>query len=225
MNLFIYTDESGVFDKTHNKYFVFGGVLFLSKEDKDIENRKFIHVEKTICKGYDCELKASIISNEHKGKIFRSLNNVVRFGVVIDQNRIKETIFLNKKSKQRYLDYAYKIMLKNTLNKLSRQGKLDLSAIKNIYIYCDEHTTATNGRYELREGILEEFKFGTHNFKWDTFYEPICPQVGSIDVKFCDSKVVTLIRAADIVANKIYFHATKNTLNEMNDKVIIKTLP
>ena len=36
MNLFVYSDESGVFDHKHNDLFVFGGLVFLSKEDKDI---------------------------------------------------------------------------------------------------------------------------------------------------------------------------------------------
>lgn len=28
MNIFVYSDESGVFDKIHNKIFVFGGAIF-----------------------------------------------------------------------------------------------------------------------------------------------------------------------------------------------------
>lgn len=35
MNLYIYSDESGVFDNKHEKYFVFGGLIFLSKFEKD----------------------------------------------------------------------------------------------------------------------------------------------------------------------------------------------
>ena len=32
MNIYIYSDESGVFDKEHNDYFVFGGLIFLGIE-------------------------------------------------------------------------------------------------------------------------------------------------------------------------------------------------
>lgn len=35
MDLFIYSDESGVFDKIHNEIFVYGGLIFLGKEEKD----------------------------------------------------------------------------------------------------------------------------------------------------------------------------------------------
>jgi len=50
LNIYVYSDESGVFDKAHNKIFVFGGLLFLSKEDKDVAVRKYIRAEKTIRK-------------------------------------------------------------------------------------------------------------------------------------------------------------------------------
>lgn len=29
MDIFIYSDESGVFDQKHNKFFVFAGILFI----------------------------------------------------------------------------------------------------------------------------------------------------------------------------------------------------
>ena len=31
MDLYIYSDESGVFDKAHNEIFVYGGLIFLGK--------------------------------------------------------------------------------------------------------------------------------------------------------------------------------------------------
>jgi len=47
------------------------------------------------------------------------------------------------------------------LQSLELDGKIDLNKIENIYIYVDEHVTATDGRYELREAIEQEFKHGT----------------------------------------------------------------
>ena len=41
MNLFIYSDESGVFDNVHNEYFVFGGLTLLGKESKEDWNRLY----------------------------------------------------------------------------------------------------------------------------------------------------------------------------------------
>ena len=33
MNIYIYSDESGVFDQKNGKVFVFGGLIFLEKKD------------------------------------------------------------------------------------------------------------------------------------------------------------------------------------------------
>ena len=48
MDIFVYSDESGVFDVKHNKYYVYGGVIFLNKNDKDVENRKYKNIEKSL---------------------------------------------------------------------------------------------------------------------------------------------------------------------------------
>ena len=48
MNVFVYSDESGVFDKFHNDFFVFGGLMFLSKDDRDVWSRKYIAAEKSV---------------------------------------------------------------------------------------------------------------------------------------------------------------------------------
>lgn len=211
MNIFVYSDESGVFDAVHNELFVFGGVIFLDRESRDIANRKFIHAEKALrhdgqyrgCK----ELKACSISPKEKGKLFRALNKIIKFGVVINQKRILEEIFSDKKSKQRYLDYAYKIALKKCLENLIANQTILPGEVDNLYVFVDEHTTATNGKYELQEALEQEFKRGTFNYTYLKFFPPIFPMMNSVDVKFCDSSKNPLIRAADIVANRIYFEA------------------
>ena len=76
MNIFVYSDESGVFDVVHNKIYVFAGLVFLSKEEKDIETRKYIAVENQIKNSEglasNIEAKANVLSNKSKSKIFRS---------------------------------------------------------------------------------------------------------------------------------------------------------
>lgn len=46
MQLYVYSDESGVFDKVHNDIFVFGGLIFLDKNNKDIFARKYLKARK-----------------------------------------------------------------------------------------------------------------------------------------------------------------------------------
>lgn len=214
MDIFIYSDESGVFDVKHNRFFVFGGLIFLSKDSKDLCSRKYSKAEKDVkaSNGLDvgAEAKASVISNKSKGKLFRSLNNQIRFGVIIDEKQLHERIWYSKKDKQRYLDYAYKIGVKRCLQWLIRDGKIKPEDVHNIYFFVDEHTTATNGKYELRESLEQEFKYGTFNSCWDHFFPPIFPSVQNVDLSYCNSSSTVLVRAADIVANKIYHRVREN---------------
>lgn len=229
MDIYVYSDESGVFDKSHNDYFVFGGVLFFSKEERDVCTRKYKNAEKTIRKNghykKDIELKAATIRNKEKGKLFRALSQYQRFGIVIRQKRILSRIFASKKDKQRYLDFAYKIGLKRLFNQLMRDGRIAADQVENIHVFVDQHTTATNGRYELREGLEQELKLGTYNYNYSTFFPPIFPNLRSVTLSFCNSEKQTLIRSADIVANRIYHICTSDPNNLHNQNTFIVELP
>lgn len=217
MNIYVYSDESGVFDQVHNKVYVYGGIIFLSEESKDECSRKYKHAENKVREfgkyGNEQEIKANLVTNKQKSSLFRSLNAYYKFGAVVDQKEVSREIFREKKNKQRYLDYVYKISLKRALLKLIKSSIITEENVRNIYIYADEHTTATNGRYELREGLEQEFKYGTINFRYNKFYEPIFSRLNSLTLDFCNSKSRILIRAADIVANHIY-HAAISSCDE-----------
>ena len=143
------------------------------------------------------------------------MGNAIKFGVIINQKNVLDRIFLNKKDKQRYLDYAYKIGLKKALQQLITADVIDKN-IDNIFVYNDEHSTATNGRYELREGLEQEFKLGTYNMQYNKFFPPLFETMKGIQLEFCDSRKVTLIRAADIVANRIYYMALNRKLENLS---------
>ncbi len=228
MNIYIYSDESGVFDQTHNDIFVFGGLIFLSKSERDIATRKYIAAERCIAPNYNQkqELKACVLSNKDKGKLYRSLNSYFKFGVVIEQSKVLSSIFFNKKSKQRFLDYAYKIAVKRHLERLILQDIINPSEVENMNFFVDEHTTATNGKYELKEGLLEEFKFGTYNWNYSKMFPPIFRDLKGLNLEFCDSKQKPLVRAADIVANKLYHKAVSENRYPFRDsKTNIIKLP
>lgn len=211
MDVFVYSDESGVFDKVHNKYFVYGGVIFLSKSDKDNASKLYLNAERTIRNsggyGTNSEIKATRITNSEKSKLFRSLNSFYKFSVVIDQNKVMSQVFENKKHKQRYLDYAYKISIKKALQDLIKKGYIKPNKVENMHFFVDEHTTATDGRYELQESLLNEFKFGVFANDYMSFFPPIFSNLKTLDLKYCNSKSIILIRAADIIANKIFYLA------------------
>lgn len=222
MDLYIYSDESGVFDKAHEKYFVFGGLICFGKSQKESFERKYLHVEKTIRingnYSNDRELKASNISRKEKSKIYRSLNNCYKFAIVVKQDKVLGEVYENSKHKQRYLDYCYKMVLKKMLSFLIKKGILDPSKVERINVFCDEHNTATDGIYELRENLLNEFKTGTFNSKFDIFYEPIFTTLKDLQVFYCNSSKKTLVRAADIIANKVYLIVNNNIANLRNLK-------
>lgn len=217
MNIFVYSDESGVFDKVHNDYFVFGGIICLGKSEKDDWTRKYAHVENTIRESLNLpkekELKACFLDNKHKNSIYRSLNSCYKFGGVVLQKEILDTIFKSKKDKQRYLDYVYKISVKNAFLQMMGKNIFKPKDVENIYFYVDEHTTATNGRYELREGLEQEFKYGTYNYNYHYHFPPIFPDMKNVFLEFRNSDSTRLVRAADIVANHLYYIATKKKRN------------
>lgn len=230
VNIFVYSDESGVFDKLHNDLFVFGGAVFLSKEERDICGRKYIAAERVIRERehFDLvsEVKATTISNTNKGKLYRSINQIEKFGVVINEKKVLDSIFSVKKSKQRYLDFAYKISVKRKFEDLIKRGIIIPNQVEGIYFFVDEHTTATDGKYELREALEQEFRFGTYNWNYSVFFPPLFPNVKTVDVCFCNSSKVTLVRAADIIANKIYYYANEKRIYELRkDNFNIINLP
>lgn len=230
MEIYIYSDESGVFDKAHNRYFVFGGILFLSKEDRDVCARKYIKAEKDVKESMQLaknqEAKAAVIDNKYKNKLFRALNNQYRFGVIVDQQKLLDRIFASKKDKQRYQDYAYKIAVKRLLEKLIHEGTIIPEKVETLTFYVDEHTTATNGCYELREGLEQEFKSGTYNYQFSRFFPPIFPTLKSLNLQYCNSGKKVLIRAADIIANKVFYLAhTQEDYTADEDDLFVIRLP
>lgn len=227
MDIFIYSDESGVFDYVHNMYYVFGGLILVGKDAKDAQERKYRNAELSIAKYYDLgmELKASNISPSHRAKLFRASNQCCKFGVVIDQNKVHREIFKNKKSKQRYLDYAYKMGIKNALTHMISCGAINIEEVENMHFYVDEHTTATDGRYELREGLLQEFKEGTFNLTYNTYFKPLFPDMKGLELLYCNSAKKTLVRTADIIANRIYYEVINGNNPCIRDNLFIKYLP
>lgn len=112
------------------------------------------------------------------------------------------------------------------LGRLIASGVLNPADVDNIYIRFDEHTTATDGRYELKEGIEEEFKYGTYNFSYNTFHKPIFPGMkGSVQLEFRDSQTDALIRASDIIANHAFYHVVSGKSHELGGKLYVVRFP
>ncbi len=230
MNLYIYSDESGVFDVIHNKYYVYGGLIFSSKEDKDNASRRYIAIEDKMRKFYtithDIEIKASNSINKVRRKLYQALSHYQKFGAYIVEDEVLSDIYKEKKSKQRYLDYVYVLTIKRALQYMITSGAIDPSQVTNMHFYVDEHTTATNGHYELKESLLQEFKYGKYNYNFSTFFPPIFPNLQTLTLEYKNSKTNTLVRAADMVANKIFYLVNNNKFDELsNDGLHVTKFP
>ena len=230
MNLFVFSDESGVFDRQHNDIYVFAGLILLSSESKEEWSRKYSAAERRIrISGKyrrDQELKASLVTNSEKLDLYKSLNGCHKFAVVIRQQKLLGSIFESKKDKQRYLDYAYKIGVRRALERLVDEGLVNPSEVENMYFFVDEHTTATNGRYELKEALEREFKNGTYNYNWDKFFPPLFTSINTVNLEYCNSATKLLVRAADVVANRVFYLARNSMLSSLADsKVLLTILP
>lgn len=222
MTIYVYSDESGVFDKAHNNIFVFGGIVLLSKEDRDIQARKYSKVEKIIQNienlSEGVEAKASILSNKSKSKIFRSLNDVEKFGIVVHQKELSDEIFKKKEDKQRYLDWAYKYALKRKLEDMIKRKLIVPETVTTILIYTDEHATKSSGIYDLKKTIEQELIHGMHYDNSPFYRSPLFKNANEVKVTFCNSASNTLIRAADIIANRLYYLAVSDKLKDVELK-------
>ena len=221
MNIYVYSDESGVFDREHNKYFVFGGVIALGEKEKEKRDHQYLRLEQELRKSESFdksfEIKATAVKIKCKNKIIRSLNNYRKFSCVIKQEEVISNIWGNKKEKQRYLDYAYKIAIKRAFENLIDKGDINPDEVEHIYFFVDEHTTATNGKYELKEALEREFIYGTYNWKYSFYFEPIFPKAKSVHLEYCDSSARSkrLVRASDFIANKVYHHMVKGEIEKV----------
>ena len=81
----------------------------------------------------------------------------------------------------------------------------------------DEHNTATDGKYELREALEQELIVGTFNYHYSVFYKPILPYSKAVTLEFCNSAKKRLVRAADIIANHVYYLAVSSQLKKIDE--------
>lgn len=211
MKLYVYADESGVFDQKSGEPFVYGGVI-VSSSNRQSAFRRYRGLEKTIrseqpglCS--EMELKASILDMKTRSRVFRTLRGFgcFQFAAIVDQTRVYNTIYSNKKDKQKFLDYALKRAIKHGVLSLIHQGVFAKDEIDGLDVIVDEHSTSTSGRYDLEESINSEFRFGTYNPAWTEWFPPVFDEdFPEIPVTYVDSSKVALIRAADITANWVY---------------------
>lgn len=117
----------------------------------------------------------------------------------------------SKKSIHRYKDYCVKRAAKAKLIDLINQAKLDRATPTVLRLFIDNQPTSTDGFYNLKESIFEEFSSGINNFDYGTYYEPIFYSLLSVETTYCDSRYHFLIQASDILANHVFGRTNHHT--------------
>ena len=139
----------------------------------------------------------------------------------------KKKVFENSKSKQMHLDWVFKVGLKKVILQLIEKGSISPSDVLNIRCYIDEHSTATKGRYNLAEAIYRELHVGTSNLKYGIYFDPILKDSDiDVSVKYVNSEAYELIRAADIIANRVLFEITNGDISQIaSDSMCFRFFP
>ncbi len=227
MKLYVFADESGVFDRVHADLFVYGGVIILGKTNYDYIVNKHLSLERRLRREDASlknapEIKAAYLNLKQRKRLFNlQAPQCVRFGVVIDQQRVYKQIYQTKQDKQSFLDYALKRGIKQAIESANTSGLIRKEEINCISIVVDEHSTATSGKYTFEETVDEEFRRGTYSPNYDKFFPPLFSlDFPRIPVAYCDSKKVVGVRIADITANWIY----RAYSDYPNDQRLLQTL-
>ncbi len=199
--IFIYIDDSGVLhEHSRERYFIYAGYIFVSKAQKDYALAKYRAANKKVHTG-NKELKACNAKGKTKRYLLSNMKQFESFACVVDIRRVYSKILAHKKSIHRYKDYCLKRLIKAKIEELIRRKRIKSNIPTILRIFIDNQPTSTDGIYNLRESIREEFSTGIENYDYGTYFPPIFKKRLCVEITFCDSKMHFLIQASDMLAN------------------------
>ena len=223
--VYINLDDSGKLS-VHESVSVYGGILFLSKKEKD----KFITQYRSIIKDIKCKYCSNKdncnkncpeIKNIMKAKleIIEGLNGPL----IINNDKVYVHIINDKKAKGRFLDYGLRRMIKEVINEQIKNNNIDSYRPLKVIINIDEQSTKSNGYYNLQDGLMEELKYGIKNFNYDNVFTPIVHDKLDLHIKYQDSSKSYLVQAADLISGTIRrMVLNEDDVNEfLNFKIIL----
>ncbi len=210
--IYINLDDSG---KLTSKEWisVYGGLVFLSKREKD----KFITQYRSIVNEIKCsyckhrencnkkcpEIKNTNIKPKHKRRIMNYLHKYYIVALVIKNEEVYDYIKNNKAAKGRFLDYSMRRMIKEIIKRLISLKMVDSNKDIRLILNIDQQSTKNNGYYNLKDGLLEELKYGITSFNYAATFLPII--FGKLEIKlmYQASDKCYVVQAADLLAGTI----------------------
>lgn len=181
--IYINLDDSGKLTRKE-KISVYGGLVFLSKDERDrfiVQYRKIVNnikckycsLNMESCSKKCPEIKNTNIRASDKRRLMNYIKQYFVISLVIQNDKVYDYVVKNKASKGRYIDFTLRVLIKRTIEELIRLKKIDATRpLKNI-LNIDEQTTKSNGYYNLRDGIYEELVHGIYNYNYDKVFKPI----------------------------------------------------
>lgn len=231
--IYINIDDSGKLVSSE-RVAVYAGLVFTSKSEKD----KFITQYRSITNSIKCkycskqiincrsnkscpELKHSMLKAKHNRQLMNYIKKYSIICCIINNDKVYTRIKQDKGSRGRFLDYSIKLLIKDTIKGLIKLQKINPNNPIKLIVNIDEQTTKTNGYYNLRDGILEELKYGIYNYNYKIAYEPIIYSDLEISLCYQKSDKSYLIQASDLVAGtirRLYLNENKD-IDEFNKKI------
>lgn len=228
--IYINMDDSGVLVKGRisEPVFVYGGIVFLSKDEKDNFIRQYSSLVNKIKPKYcsdfqlntsletnyclthskdDClykcpELKSSVLEPSDKRRFLNLIKKYNCSVAVVDNSRIYDRIVCNKASRGRFKDYVTKRLIKEIVKQLISENKINPEIPVKLILNLDEQTTKSNGYYDLKSSIIEELQYGITNYNYDTYFTPTLNEV-SVSVRHQNSYNSLSVQAADLIVGEI----------------------
>lgn len=210
--IYINLDDSGKLT-TKEQISVYGGIVFLSKKEKD----KFITQYRSIINEIKCnycgkinncnkkcpEIKNTNIKPKDKRRIINYIKKYYIIALVIENDNVYNHIKNNKAAKGRFIDYSIRRLIKELLKKLIKYKNIDENKPIRLIINIDEQTTKSNGYYNLKDGLIEELKYGITNYNYAKVIAPIVNSELEIRITYQDSGKCYVVQAADLLAGTI----------------------
>ena len=146
------------------------------------------------------------------------MNYIKKYSIIcciINNDKVYPNIKHDTASRGRFLDYSLKLLIKQVMKSLIKEERINPNLPIKLIINIDEQTTKTNGYYNLREGIIEELKYGIFNYNYGFFNIPIIKSDLDVDVCYQKSEKSYLIQASDLIAGtvrRLYLNNMDNSL-------------
>ncbi len=211
--IYINLDDSGKLT-SKEKVSVYGGLVFLSKKEKD----KFITQYRSIINDIKCdyciprpeicdkncpEIKNTNIKNRDKRRLMNYIKKYYVVALVIKNEDVYEPIKSTKAAKGRFIDYSIRRMIKEIVKTLIKCNSINPSKPIKLIINIDQQSTKSNGYYNLHDGLIEELKYGILNYNYSTKISPIVFDNLDVVVSYQDSGKSFVVQAADLLAGTI----------------------